>query len=40
VHFKARGNGTYRAQVAKGGYSLPYYSAKIPPKRTHDYTYG
>jgi hypothetical protein len=40
VHFKARGNGTYRAQVAKSGSSLPYYSAKIPPKRTHDYNYG
>jgi hypothetical protein len=40
VHFKARGNGTYRAQVAKGGFSVPYFSKKIPPARTHPYAFG
>lgn len=41
VRFKAHGNGTYRALVAHGGpTSLPYYSAKIPPKRTHPYAFG
>jgi hypothetical protein len=33
--FPARGNGTYRAQVAHGQLSLPYFSAKIPGKRLH-----
>jgi hypothetical protein len=40
THFKARGNGTYQAQVAHGASSLPYFSAKIPPKRTHPYNFG
>jgi hypothetical protein len=40
AHFKARGNGTYRATAADGTTSLPYFSAKIPPKRTHFYTFG
>ena len=35
AHFRARGNGTYRAQVAHGQISLPYFSAKIPGKRLH-----
>lgn len=41
AHFRARGNGTYRAQVAENGQlSLPYFSAKIPPRRTHAYNFG
>jgi hypothetical protein len=35
AHFPAHGNGTYRAQVAHGQISLPYFSAKIPGKRLH-----
>jgi hypothetical protein len=35
AHFRARGNGTYRAQVAHGPISLPYFSAKIPGRRLH-----
>ncbi len=40
AHFKARGNATYRAQVAPGPVSLPYFSAKIPPRRTSAYNFG
>jgi hypothetical protein len=40
AHFKARGNGTYRALVTSGKASLPYFSAKIPARRTHAYTFG
>jgi hypothetical protein len=40
AHFKAHGNGTYRAQVAGGGSSLPYFSARIPGRRTHPYSFG
>jgi hypothetical protein len=40
VHFRARGNGTYRAQVARGGFSVPYFSARIPARRTHPYAFG
>ena len=35
AHFPAHGNGTYRAEVAHGQVSLPYFSAKIPRKRLH-----
>jgi hypothetical protein len=40
VRFKAGGNGTYRAQAAGGATSLPYFSAKIPAKRTHAFNFG
>jgi hypothetical protein len=41
AHFKAQGNGTYRAQVAGNGLlSLPYFSAGIPPRRTHAFSFG
>jgi hypothetical protein len=34
VHFRASGNATYRASVAHGAKSLPYFSAPIPAQRT------
>jgi len=34
-HFRARGNGRYRAQIKHGMVSLGYDSTPIPPKRTH-----
>jgi hypothetical protein len=40
VHFKARGNGTYRAKVSHGSTSPSYFSARIPARRTHPYTFG
>lgn len=40
AHFRAHGNGTYRARTTHGSVSLPYFSAKIPAKRTHPYTFG
>jgi hypothetical protein len=40
AHFKAQGNGNYRARTTHRSVSLPYFSAKIPPKRTHLYTFG
>jgi hypothetical protein len=35
AHFRARGNGTYRAQASGSLVSLGYNSKPIPPKRTH-----
>jgi hypothetical protein len=35
AHFRARGRGLYRAQVARGPTSLAYDPRPIPPRRTH-----
>jgi hypothetical protein len=35
IHFAAKGNATYRAQGPHGVTSLPYFSARIPARRTH-----
>jgi len=40
LHFKATRNGSYRAHVVHGPTSLAYYSAPIPPKRTHAFYSG
>jgi hypothetical protein len=40
ARFRARGNGQYRARVIGGATSLSYDSRPIPPRRTHDYSYG
>ena len=38
--FAARGNATYRALVVRGASSLPYFSARIPARRTHAFNFG
>lgn len=40
VRFRARGNGRYRAQIARGATSLVYDSTPIPPRRTHLFSSG
>jgi hypothetical protein len=40
IHFAAKGNATYRAQGPHGVTSLPYFSARIPARRTHGIRLG
>lgn len=37
---RSSGNSTYRATVVGGPQSLPYNSAPIPARRTHNFTFG